>query len=470
MNKNAGTRKLVKRLAGAGLVAATVLAATGCFTAKNKAAAAPGTQWSQQMVESHGLKDFYTNRVLHAQLAATGWDYVSGLVALSVLKAWEQYPSKTEYYAAVKAFADRNITADGSRIIDSKGESALGPSNIDDLAAGRIFFTLYNEETRKGNSKDAEKYKTAATLIRNKLKFDHSRIREGLPGAGGFYHKASYPAQMWLDGLYMGAPVYALWQSAFGGANAADNRDSWTDIAHQFKILHEHTYDAAKQLNYHAWSATPNDPNSFWANKSEPFLGCSKNFWGRGMGWYFAALADVLEVMPKDHPDFAALLGIYQQVAAGLKRWQDKESGVWYQLLEFDASTKGDGKGDLINGKTYNVGTAANYLEASCSSIFTYAYFKGIRLGLLDKGTYGATAEKAYQGLLKTFIRQQPAGVDIIQTCASAGLGPASNPARSGTINYYLCGPDVTVVQNEGKAIGTFIMASVEYEQYKQAR
>jgi len=420
------------------------------------------------MVEAHGLKDFYTNRVLHDQLATTGWDYVTGLIAISVLKVWEQYPEKEEYYKAVKAFADRNTTPDGTKIINSKGESALGESNIDDLAAGRIFFTLYKEEIKRGNTADAARYKAAATLIRNKLKFDHSRIPKGLPGAGGFYHKAAYPNQMWLDGLYMGAPVYAMWQSAFGASNPAENYDSWTDIASQFKTLHRYTYNADKQLNYHAWTATPNDPNAFWANKTEPYTGCSKEFWGRGMGWYFAALVDVLEVMPKENVDYNGLLAIYQQVAAGLQRWQDKGSGTWYQLLQYDSTLRANGKGDAVNGKTYNTCSAPNYLEASCSAIFTYSFLKGMRLGLLNKSTYRKTTEKAYRGLVNTFIRKQPAGVDIIQSCASAGLGPASNPARTGTINYYLCGPDVTVVKNEGKAIGTFILASVEWEMYRK--
>jgi unsaturated rhamnogalacturonyl hydrolase len=448
-------------------ITAIVVVFVGCTTARNnKQQLQPNEKWSQQMVESHGLKNFYTNKVLHAELATTGWDYVTGLIATSVLKAWEQYPDKTEYYAAVKAFADKNTNADGSMIITSKGESALGPSNIDDLAAGRIFFTLYNSEIKK----DAQRYKNAATVIRNKLKNEHGRIKNGLPGAGGFFHKAQYPNQMWLDGLYMGAPVYAQWQSAFGGNDVNDDQQSWSDIANQFKILHNYTYNADKQLNYHAWSATPNDANSFWANKTAPFIGSSKEFWGRGMGWYFAALVDVLEVMPKSHPDYKTIQSNLNQVAAGLKRWQDKKSGAWYQLLQYDSTVKGDGKGDLVNGKTYNIGTTTNYLEASCSSIFTYAFLKGMRLGLLDKATYKSTAEKAYKGLLETFIRKQEAGVDIIQSCASAGLGPATNPARTGTINYYLCGPDVAIVQNEGKAIGTFILASVEYENYVRSR
>ena len=330
-------QKFIKPAGLTGLITTIIFVLTSGFAvAQNKVKSIQNQKWSQRMVEAHGLKDFYTNKVLHEKLANTGWDYVTGLIAISVLKAWEQYPEKTEYYEAVKAYADRNTNADGAMIIDLKGESALGPSNIDDLAAGRIFFALYKEEFKKGNAKDANRYKNAATLIRNKLKSEHSRIKDGLPGAGGFYHKAAYPSQMWLDGLYMGAPVYALWQFTFAAADAQENQQSWSDIANQFKILHKYTYNADKQLNYHAWSAIPNDPNSFWANKSEPFKGCSKEFWGRGMGWYFAALVDVLEVMPKEHPDYAAILSIYRQVAAGLKRWQDKGSGVWYQLLQYD--------------------------------------------------------------------------------------------------------------------------------------
>lgn len=423
-------------------------------------------KWSQRMVESHGLGDFYCNRHHQDTLGNTGWDYVGGLVANSVLKAWQMYPEKTEYYAAVKAYADRNISADGSAIVRGDGRSALGASNIDDLAAGKIFFTLYEEELKKGNTVDAERYKNAATLIRNTLKYNHSRIADSLPGAGGFYHKASYPNQMWLDGLYMGPAVYAQWQAAFGAEDPRDNTESWSDIALQFKTLHRYTYDTEKELNYHAWSANPVDSNSFWANQQAPYLGASKEFWGRGMGWYFAALVDVLELMPTDHPDRAALSDNLNQVAAGLKRWQDPVSGVWFQLLQYDAAKTADGIGDTVRGEVYNVGTSANYLEASCSSMFTYAFLKGIRLGYLDKAVYQPVADKAFQGLLDTFVKVDEATgrVDIVQSCASAGLGPWRNPSRTGTANYYLMGGDVKIVENEGKAIGTFIMAALEKE------
>ena len=115
--------------------------------------------YSQMMVETHGLGDFYCNRHHQAKLDTTGWDYVSGLVAHSVLKAWSAYPEKKAYYDAVKAFADNSLNEDGTFIHNKKGKDALRPSNIDDLPAGNIFFGLYEEEMRQGDTLEASKYK-----------------------------------------------------------------------------------------------------------------------------------------------------------------------------------------------------------------------------------------------------------------------------------------------------------------------
>lgn len=415
------------------------------------------TVYSQKMVESKALKTFLTNKK-EQQLKTAHWDYVAGLVAYSVLKAWKQYPEHTEYYEAVKEFADHCL--EGGDTIK------VGESNVDDIAAGKIFFALYEEEFQKGNMSDADRYKNCATYLRNKLKYKHSRIDKSKPGTGGFFHKAQYPNQMWLDGLYMGAAFYAEWQACFGETlGEEDNTASWDDIALQFNIIHKYTYDADKKLNYHAWTADPTDPNSFWAKQNEPYRGCSAEFWGRGMGWYFAALVDVLEIMHPEHKDYKKIVEITNQVAEGLADYQDKDSGCWFQLLQYDTTKKADNTGDKIGDNIYNLCDKANYQESSASSMFTYAYLKGIRIGVLDKAKYYSIAENAYKGLIKIFIQEEAGGdIGIVQSCASAGLGPARDLSRTGTVNYYLCGKDVTVTKNEGKAIGPFIMASLEYE------
>ena len=370
------------------------------------------------------------------------WDYVPGLVGKGILMTWEYYKDESwsaPLYNAVEDYADHI-------------QMRFGESNIDDLNAGKIFFELYRGAKAKGQDDKAETYKTNVTVCRNKLINEQIRITSPLPGAGGFWHKKKYVNQMWLDGLYMGPALYAEWQGNFGMEEGeAANNKAWDDIVLQFDTIFAYTWDAEKKLNYHAWSAEPlNEASSFWA---DPVTGRSLEFWGRGMGWFFGALVDALENMPEDHPARPRLIKYVNMVADGLKARQDAKSGCWFQLLQYDSS------------KTSSCGIN-NYLESSASSMFTYAYLKGIRLGVLDSETYMPVAVKAYKGLINQFIVEEPDGkIKIIQSCESAGL---SN-TRKGDADYYLCGSDVKINNNtEGKVLGPFIMASLEFEKVRK--
>ncbi len=402
----------------------------------------PDTLYSRWIINSR-MSDFRNkSETTHFKTVTTDrnieWDYVPGLVAKAIIMTWEYYknqPWSTPYYNAVEDYAD-NI------------KMRFGESNIDDLNAGKIYFELYRGAKAKDQNKKAETYKKNATICRNKLKYEHIRIADPLPGAGGFWHKKHYVNQMWLDGLYMGPALYAEWQGNFGMEESKkENTKSWDDIALQFDTIFAYTWDDQKKLNYHAWSAEPkNAASSFWA---DPKTGHSQEFWGRGMGWFFGALVDVLEYMPDNHSARPRLIKYVNMVADGLKARQDPHSGCWYQLLQYDSS------------KTSSCGIN-NYLESSASSMFTYAYLKGIRLGVLDSKIYMPVARKAYKGLINEFIVEEPDGkIKIIQSCESAGL---SN-TRKGDADYYLCGKDVTINNNtEGKVLGPFIMASLEFE------
>ena len=120
----------------------------------------------------------------------------------------------------------------------------------------------------------------------------------------------------------------------------------------------------------------------------------------------------------------------------------------------------------------YVSGTKKNYLEASASAIFTAFFLKSIRLGYLDKATYESVATEAYKGLVNTFLKTNVGdrnGYALIQSCKSAGLGGSSNignKTRTGSAAYYLLGSDVGVTTDytEGKILGAFILAAVEYE------
>ena len=163
------------------------------------------------------------------------------------------------------------------------------------------------------------------------------------------------------------------------------------------------------------------------------------------------------------------MLTYLQKSADGLLARQDATSGCWYQLLKYDNNFCVDKYVDE-NENTIQSGNKCNYLEASASAIFTAFYLKAMRLGYLDKATYEAPAKKAYKGLVETFLKENVGDNNdygLIQSCKSAGLGGKSgSDRRTGSAAYYLLGTDVGVTTNytEGKILGAFVLAAVEYE------
>ena len=173
-----------------------------------------------------------------------------------------------------------------------------------------------------------------------------------------------------------------------------------------------------------------------WAN---PVTGYSPNFWGRAEGWYAMALVDILDFLPQDYPGRAKILEILNQVAAGIKKYQDPETGLWYQVLD-----QGNREG--------------NYLEATASSMFAYALLKATRKGYIDN-KYKITAIKAYNGILENLIKDNGDGtISLTKCCSVSGLG--GNPYRDGSFEYYVGEP---IRDNDPKGVGPFIMASLEF-------
>ena len=166
--------------------------------------------------------------------------------------------------------------------------------------------------------------------------------------------------------------------------------------------------------------------------------------------------------MPTNNTYYNTFKSYLTSLAEGIANYQDKGTGCWYQVMDkVPASLTG------------------NYLEASCSSIFTAGYLKAIRLGLLDKATYEPIAKKAYEGLVNQFMvydNKDNSTIQLVHSCTSAGLG--GKDGRAGNDDYYLTGEDASVVTSsdptsqyyytEGKVLGGFIMAATEYERAYQ--
>ncbi|MBN2105585.1 glycoside hydrolase family 88 protein [bacterium] len=335
------------------------------------------------------------------------WDYVTGTVLRGFEELWRT-TGDSQYFDYIKKTVDRAVTATGGI-----RDYSLSSYNIDEIKEGCNCLFLCQETVE-------EKYKKAADLLRSQLE-KHPRTNEG-----GFWHKQRYPWQMWLDGLYMGAPFYAQYSLMFDDSAGLD------DAASQFIYMENHARDSDTGLLYHGWDESGNQD---WA---DPVTGCSASFWGRAIGWYAMALVDVLDFIPLEHQKRDSLVAILQRLTEAMVQFQD-ETGVWWQVVDQD-----DREG--------------NYLESSVSCMMVYAIAKGIRMGYLDH-SYQQAVEKGYQGILDEFITENSNGtINLNHTCITAGLGNG----RDGTYQYYVY--ETSQRSNDGKGVGPFITASLEVE------
>jgi unsaturated rhamnogalacturonyl hydrolase len=372
-----------------------------------RVAAADARAWAERMAVSEMKR--LGDSLCFGKNPKAKWAYETGVFLKGLDAAWTR-TGDPKYYDFLKAVIDSYVRPDGS--IETY---KLEEYNLDNINCGKLLLTLY-QKTKE------EKYHKAASLLMKQLE-SHPRTHEG-----GFWHKKIYPNQMWLDGIYMASPFIAQYSSMFGHAAGFD------EVANQVIWMENHARDRRTGLLYHGWDESREQE---WA---DPKTGCSKNFWGRAMGWYAMSLADLLDFMPAQHPRRAAVIDIFKRLAKAVTQYQDTETGLWYQVVD-------QGKRDK------------NYLEASASSMFVYALAKGVRKGYLGR-EYAAAANRGYDGLIKHLIKVDPdGGVNLTQVCSVAGLGGPQK--RNGTFEYYVSEP---IVSNDLKGVGAFIMAGIEID------
>ena len=343
------------------------------------------------------------------------WDYCHGLELQAMLDVYDRYGDERIYNYAL-AYADTMIHDDGSIVKYKRSDFSL-----DRINSGKFIFRIYDQTKN-------EKYRKALDLMRSQLD-DHPRNEDG-----GFWHKKIYPNQVWLDGIYMGAPFYA--EYAYRNSRVND----YADVINQFLMAARHTYDPQTDLFKHACDVSRKER---WSN---PKTGQSLHSWGRAMGWYAMAFVDALDFIPKHEAKRDSMLMVFNQLCGMIKRTQEPKSGLWYQVLD-------------------KSGAPGNYLESSCSVMFVYALFKGVRMGYIDK-SYLDVAIKGYNSILKEFIEVDKDGlVTITKACAVAGLG--GKVYRSGDYDYYI---NEMIRPNDAKAVGPFIMASLEWERLQEVK
>lgn len=159
----------------------------------------------------------------------------------------------------------------------------------------------------------------------------------------GTFHRR---ATMWADDTFMSLPFLARLGVLTGDIKYFD------ECVLQIEGFYKRLYMPDKKLFSHIYFIKDEKAN--------------RVAWGRGNGWVFLTLSEILERIPADHAAKGALLEIFSEFADGIAEVQDK-SGMWHQVLDIKDT----------------------YEETSCTGMFALGMIRGVKNGWLDEGFKG---------------------------------------------------------------------------------
>lgn len=304
-----------------------------------------------------------------------------------------------KYRNYIKEWVDLNIDSNGN-------STTCYLTEFDDIQPGILLFDLYKTT---GN----ERYKKMLDRMIRAIEMWPTNAK------GGVWHKYYNPNQMWLDSMYM--------MGYFSSKYAAEFKHTYMfeKVYTQMKLMYENMRNPKTGLLYHMWDDSKAVP------VTDRESGLIKHHWGRAIGWYVVALAEILELMPKEYHLRQEFADIEAELLTVLAKYQDKDSGLWYQLVD-----KADDQ--------------RNWQESSCSALFTYAMAKALRIGIIDE-SFKENIIKGYNGVL-SMTEMRDGVFTLTGVCIGTGFG-------NGTEQFYF---DRPVVENDLHGMGAFLLMCTE--------
>lgn len=243
--------------------------------------------------------------------------------------------------------------------------SVVNPQALDD--AGALCAAMIKAQ-QDGSKADLQ------PLIDNFIAYISSK-QYRLPD-GTLARNRPQPNTLWLDDLFMSVPALAQMGKLTGETKYFD------DAVRQVLQFSERMFNKEKGLYAHGWVESMEVHPQY--------------HWGRANGWAIMAMVELLDVLPKDHSGYPAVLTLLRSHIEGLAKYQDG-TGFWHQLLDRNDT----------------------YLETSATAIFAFAIARAINSGHVDKRAYAPVALLAWNAVA-TKVNEKG---QVEGTCVGTGMG-----------------------------------------------
>lgn len=159
---------------------------------------------------------------------------------------------------------------------------------------------------------------------------------------------------------------------------------------------------------------------------------CSSDHWSRGNGWGIVGLAEILNVMPEDSPEYGEAAGRLEKFADSLLKYQTRR-GLWRQEIPEPLA----------------------YEECSGTALILYGIGTGIRHGVLKKEVVWEAYTRGIQGMCERFIAR-----DFTTWFSCCGCLCPGEGEEKGTPKAYLT--EVYHYPDEHHSFGCLMLALVE--------
>ena len=334
------------------------------------------------------------------------WDYPLGVTMYGMLQT-ALLTNRTDIVTYIKkhieistAFFNYSLWDKEKYGYDGFNSSLCDIVSLDDCGS---FASMMLELSQYESPKD---YRIVADYVADYITNKQVRLEDG-----AFYRinpkHIEMVNTMWVDDLYMSTPFLSRYYRLTGEQKYID------DAAKQFILYMKYLWVPELKLCAHVYYTDKK------VNTGIP--------WGRGNGWVLFSLSELLAIMPEDHAERPDMLELFNKLCEGYLARQD-EDGMWHQVLnDFDS-----------------------YQESSCTSMFIYAFSRGIRMGFLkDTEKYKQSVYKGWQALTRIAIDK--AG-NIYGICRGSG--------HSFTPRYYKY--ELSWQLNNTHGIGVILLAGIE--------